>query len=100
MIVLTVGPEAYLPPRLFDKIKDRMALKPAMKLEKDVFKTPDNEKSPKTSFVVGSIMKFHYRTRKQMEETKMVYDRDAGNVKPAEKKETEEDDSEADDDEE
>ena len=95
-MILPVGPETYLPPRLFDKVKDRMALKPAMKLDKDQFSTPDNPKCPKTSFIVGSIMKFRFATRKEMEDSKMVYDRDGDpkmqGGKPAPKEEEEDDD--------
>jgi hypothetical protein len=98
MMILPTGPEAYLPARIFDKVPNRLATKPAMKLETKVFKTPDHEKYPRANFIVGSIMKFHYRTRKQMEETKMVYDRDAGDNAPVE--EEEEDDGETSGDEE
>ena len=100
-MILNVGPEAYLPPRIFDKVKDRMALKPTMKLDKDQFKAPDNPKSPKTSFIVGSIMKFHFATRKEMEDSKMVYDRD-GDPKTQGKKpaKEDEDDGESEEDEE
>lgn len=84
MMIIPGTPEMYLPPTLSDRVKDRVVLKTAMKVEKNVFKIPDNEKCPKTNFIVSSILRLNFRTRKQMEDTKIVLDRDEGNGAPIE----------------
>ena len=91
MIILPVGPEAYLPPRLFDKIKDRVALKPPMKLDTNQFHTSDKQNCPKTSFIIGSILKFHFKVRKGMEASKMIYDREGDSMTQGEQPADEED---------
>lgn len=91
-MIITSGPEMYLPPRIFDKIPNRLAIKPALVIEKPTFKTPDNPKCPKGSFIISSIMKFKFGTKKAMEDTKIVYDRDGGNGAPIEEEEEEDED--------
>jgi hypothetical protein len=92
LMILPNGPEMYLPPRIFDKVTDRLALKPKMTVGKPKFKAPDNTKCPKNSFIISSIMKFRFGVKKSMEDTKMVYDRDGGNGAPPVEEEDEDED--------
>lgn len=94
-MIIQIGREAYSPTHIFDKVPNRLATKPSMKLDKNVFKISGNKKCPKTTFIVGSIMKFKYMIRKQMEDSRIVYDHDTGNGAPEE--EEEEDDTESED---
>ena len=86
----------YLPPRIFDKVPNCLATKPAMRIVKPTFKPSDNPNCPKTGFILCNIMKFRFGLKKSMEDTKMIYDRDGGNGAPIEEEEEEEDEDEDD----
>ena len=92
MIGLSGGPEAFLPPLIQDKVKDTLHRKKPLKIEKDVFKTPQHEKAPANSFIINVVCaKFKFVVKKPMEDTKPQYERDAFSKEAAEKFDDEED---------
>ena len=77
MLIRSNGPEAYLPPRLFDKVKSRLDLKPHLKIDKETFEVPENPKCPKSCFVVNLVFaKLQFSVRQDCEDSKIPYDRD------------------------
>ena len=87
------------PPMVYDKVVAQIdiktRIKAPLKMDKETFEVPNNPKSPKTSFIVGSIIKFKYFTRQDLEDSKLEYDRDGFSKEAVDKldEEEEEDDS-------
>lgn len=98
MLILSEGPEAFRPPLLNDKIKDRLWRKAPLKIEKDIFKTPENVKCPSDLFSINLVFaKLKFSIARPLEEKKIPYDRDGFSkeaVEACDEEEEEEDDEE------
>jgi hypothetical protein len=93
MMIVPHGPEAFLPPLLQDKIKNSLDRKEPLKIEKNVFKTPDNPKCPSASFSINMVFaKLKFKAKKPLEATKIPLERDGFSKEAAE--EIDEDDEE------